>query len=65
MTSVLNVIRAGGYGNTITLHVFKTSGDVTYYQDYVLDLVRSLHLRSMEASIENESIAFCDKDGSF
>ena len=62
-TSVLNVIRAGGYGNTITLHVFKTSGDVTYYQDYVLDLVRSLHLRSMEASIENESIAFCDKDG--
>lgn len=44
---LLNLAARGGYGNELTVRVAKTQGAVTSYQDYVLQVKRTLSLDSL------------------
>lgn len=44
---LLNLVAHGGYGNKMTICVTKTKGDITYYQDYILEITRLLSLDSL------------------
>lgn len=55
-------IMTSGYGNVVTLRVWKTSEDVTYYQDYTLNIQRVLHLSALEASADSGVLTFMDAE---
>lgn len=61
-TRLNNLIQTGGTARTLTLRASKTSGGTTYYQDYTLFLVRSLHLKSLTVAADGETLSFTDAD---
>lgn len=58
-----HVLEVGGYGNTVTLVAYRESGEVTYYQNYQMNMQRSLHLKSLSASTANGPVRFVDGTG--
>ncbi len=64
VTRLNNLLQTGGVARTMTLRASKTSGKTTYYQDYTLQLVRSLHLKSLAVTADSEVLAFTDAAGS-
>ena len=59
-TSLTAAVAKSGYGNTITLRLWKEADNVTYYQDYILHINRSLHLADLSVSIDTGSLSFVD-----
>ncbi len=45
--TLLNLAAYGGYGNELTVRVSQTQGNITSYQDYVLQVKRTLSLDSL------------------
>ena len=45
-TRLVNLITTGCMPATVTLRASKTDGGITYYQDYILRIVRQAHLKS-------------------
>lgn len=64
VTRLNGLLQIGGIARTMTLRASKTSGKTTYYQDYTLQLVRSLHLKSLTVTADSETLAFTDAAGS-
>ena len=57
------LLAVGGNSNTLTLRLRKTVGDVTYYQDYTLRLVRKLMLQDLSLSVDGSDLPLTDADG--
>ena len=58
------VVARSGYANTVLLRITKTSGGVTYYQDYDLVLARKLHLTELSVSNAEGELLLTDSTGS-
>ncbi|MDO4489060.1 MAG: PQQ-binding-like beta-propeller repeat protein [Eubacteriales bacterium] len=56
-------IAKSGYKNTLTVRVSRTSGNVTYYQDYTVNLCRELHLTSLAMSCSDGALQFLNENG--
>lgn len=56
-------VSRSGYGNRITLRISTTTGNVTYYQDYMLNLVKELHLTEFVVSNREGSMILMDDSG--
>lgn len=55
---VSNFMKTGGWGNTMTVRVQqkKTENGVTFYQDYVLDVKRTLTLNALTAKVNGDGL---------
>lgn len=51
------------YGNTVTVRISEEDGGMTYYQDYVIDLVRNFTLKDITAVCGGSSAVLVQKDG--
>lgn len=62
----LNYLRLSknGRGNTLTVRCQRTSGDVTYYQDYIVTLQRSFSLENLSIACGGQAQALMRGDGS-
>ena len=58
-----SLVAKAGYGQDLTIRVSKTVGDVTYYQDYEMRLVRQLHLAGLTAATKDEQLPFVTASG--
>ncbi|HXK77154.1 MAG TPA: dockerin type I domain-containing protein [Oscillospiraceae bacterium] len=58
-----NCLARCGYSQELTLRLSKTSGDVTYYQDYLFSVIRTEHLASLSVSTADGTVAFADSTG--
>lgn len=58
-----SLVAKAGYGQDLTIRVSKTVGDVTYYQDYEMRLVRQLHLAGLAAATKDEQLPFVTASG--
>ncbi len=63
-TVLSHVLESSGYGNQVTMVTYKKEQGVTYYQNYVMNIRRSLHLKSLSASTITGTVRFIDDDGS-
>ncbi len=62
-TVVNYCIAKGGYSNTVTLYVSKTTSGVTYYQEYTALFCRTLHLNSLQISDSSGQLTVTDSAG--
>ena len=62
-TVLSRVLAQSGYGNTVTMVVYREENGVTYYQNYEMDIQRSLHLSSLETSTAMGALKLVDEDG--
>lgn len=62
-TVLSHVLESSAYGNQVTLVTYRESSGVTYYQNYELNIKRSLHLKNLSASTAAGSVKFTDGDG--
>lgn len=58
-----HVIEACAYGNTVTIVTYKEISGVTYYQNYEMNIRRSLHLKSLKASNASGDLTFVNANG--
>ena len=49
------LLNQNGRGNTLTIRCQRTSGDVTYYQDYIVTLRRTLSLRDLSITCAGQA----------
>ena len=61
--NLTNLVAKAGYGQDLTIRVSKTAGDVTYYQDYEMRLVRQLHLAGLAAATKDDTLTFVTASG--
>ena len=61
--NLTNLVAKAGYGQDLTIRVSKTVGDVTYYQDYEMRLVRQLHLAGLAAATKDDTLTFVTASG--
>lgn len=54
---------AGGRGQTVTLRLSKSEGDVTWYQDHTVTLRRQLHLRSLSLAGDGDELLMMNAEG--
>ena len=57
------LLAVGGNSNSLTLRLQKESSNVTYYQDYLLKLVRRLTLRKLSLSADGAALLLTDAQG--
>lgn len=62
-TVLSRVIASAGYGNTVTIVAYKEQDGVTYYQNYAMQIQRSVHLKSLEASTNMGKVNLVDEAG--
>lgn len=58
------LLSKNGRGNTLTVRCQRTSGDVTYYQDYIVTLQRSFSLENLSIACGGQAQALMRGDGS-
>ena len=58
------LLSKNGRGNTLTVRCQRTSGDVTYYQDYIVTLQRSFSLENLSIACGGQMQALMRGDGS-
>ena len=51
-----SMLSYSGIGNDLTIRAEKTDGDVTYYQEYRVEIYRTLHVYEMTASSEGAPV---------
>ncbi len=56
-------VARSGVSQTVTVRLSKTEGETTWYQDYTICLLRSLHLTSLSAATAEETLPFVDETG--
>lgn len=62
-TTLTNLLGSCAYTQDLTIRLVKNDGDVTYYQDYVLTVKRSLHISSMKLMDGEDSVDLLDENG--
>ena len=62
-TVLSRVLESSAYGNQVTLVTYKEDQGVTYYQNYVLNIRRSLHMKNLSVSTIAGNVVFTDKEG--
>ena len=62
-TLLSHVLESSAYGNQVTLVTYKEDKGVTYYQNYELNIKRSLHLKTLSASTAAGDVIFSDSKG--
>ena len=63
-TLLSHVLESSGYGNQVTIVTYKEVKGVTYYQNYEMNIRRSLHLKDLSASTITGDAKFVDDSGS-
>lgn len=58
-----HVIEACAHGNTVTIVTYKEVSGVTYYQNYEMNIRRSLHLKSLKAANASGDLTFVNANG--
>ena len=58
-----HVIEACAYGNTVTIVTYKEISGVIYYQNYEMNIRRSMHLKSLKASNASGDLTFVNANG--
>lgn len=62
--TLTRVLARCGYGNELVIRGWKISGEVTYYQDYVLTMKRSLHINDLSVMNGAETLSLMDAQDS-
>lgn len=57
------LIARSGCGTTLTIRVTHESDGVVYSQDYTFRIIRTLHLKSLSASVNGEAMTLNDAEG--
>lgn len=58
-----SLLAKAGYSQSFTVRLEKVSGKVTYYQDYLFDISRSLHVNSFALTSMGEKLVLMDGNG--
>lgn len=56
-------LTTGGYSNDMTIRLLKQQGNITYYQDYLINAVRRLSLSTLSLRQNGEALTLTDGNG--